>query len=129
MQVNAGQTVIVNFSVGATKVVKEVETIEVRAEKRIDTKSSSTKQSISSEKLREIPVDNLSQAVATKAGVVAQGGELHFRGGRGGEVKVQLDGVRATDPRSAAARTSPAWPSPAPTCSQAVRRQRQRCRA
>ena len=98
VQVNAGQTAVVNFAVGQTRVVKEVETIEVRAEKRIDTKSSTTKQSISSEKLKEIPVDNLSQAVATKAGVVAQGGELHFRGGRGGEVKVQLDGVEATDP-------------------------------
>src|SRR5262245_17856355 len=98
VQVNAGQTAVVNFSVGAQKVVGDVETIEVRAEKRIDTKSSTTKQSISSEKLKEIPVDNLSQAVATKAGVVAQGGELHFRGGRGGEVKVQLDGVEATDP-------------------------------
>jgi hypothetical protein len=95
VQVNAGETAVVNFAVGQTKVVKEVETIEVRAEKRIDTKSSTTKQSISSEKLKEIPVDNLSQAVATKAGVVAQGGELHFRGGRGGEVKVQLDGVES----------------------------------
>jgi len=98
VQVNAGQTAVVNFDVGATKVVKEIETIEVRAEKRIDTKSSTTKQSISAEKLKEIPVDNLSQAVATKAGVVAQGGELHFRGGRGGEVKFQFDGVEATDP-------------------------------
>jgi outer membrane receptor protein involved in Fe transport len=98
VQVNAGQTTVVNFSVGQTKVVKEVETIEVRAEKRIDTKSSSTKQSISAEKLKEIPVDNLSQAIATKAGIVAQGGELHFRGGRGGEVKFQFDGVEATDP-------------------------------
>src|SRR5262249_27667773 len=63
VQVNAGQTAVLNFSVGATKVVKEVETIEVRAEKRIDTKSSTTKQSISAEKLKEIPVDNLSQAI------------------------------------------------------------------
>ena len=98
VQVNAGQTAVVNFSLGQTKVVKEVETIEVRAEKRIDTKSSTTKQTISAEKLKEIPVDNLSQAIATKAGIVAQGGELHFRGGRGGEVKFQFDGVEATDP-------------------------------
>mgnify|MGYP001347604089 CR=1 FL=1 len=98
VQVNAGQTAVVNFSVGATRVVKDLETIEVRAEKRIDTKSSSTKQSISAEKLREIPVDNLSQAIATKAGIVAQGGELHFRGGRAGEVKFQFDGVESTDP-------------------------------
>ncbi len=98
VQVNAGQTAVVNFAVGQSKQVTQVETIEVRAEKRIDTKSSTTKQSISAEKLKEIPVDNLSQAVATKAGVVAMGGELHFRGGRGGEVKFQFDGVEATDP-------------------------------
>ena len=98
VQVNAGQTAVLNFTLGQTKVVKEVETIEVRAEKRIDTKSSTTKQSISSEKLKEIPVDNLSQAIATKAGIVAQGGDLHFRGGRAGEVKYQFDGVEATDP-------------------------------
>jgi outer membrane receptor protein involved in Fe transport len=98
VQVNAGVTTTVTFTVGAQKVVKQVEEIEVRAEKRIDTKSSSTKASISAEKLREIPVDNLSQAIATKAGIVAQGGELHFRGGRGGEVKFQFDGVEATDP-------------------------------
>lgn len=98
VQVNAGTTATVNFTVGAQKVVKQIDEIEVRAEKRIDTKSSTTKASISAEKLREIPVDNLSQAIATKAGIVAQGGELHFRGGRGGEVKFQFDGVEATDP-------------------------------
>src|SRR5439155_255902 len=64
----AGQTALVNFVVGEQKSVKELETIEVRAEKRIDTKSSTTKQSISAEKLKEIHVDNLSQADATNAG-------------------------------------------------------------
>ena len=98
VQVNAGQVATVTFSVGAQKVVSTQEEFEVRAEKRIDTKSSATKQSIQAEKLREIPVDNLSEAIATKAGIVAQGGELHFRGGRGGEVKFQFDGVEATDP-------------------------------
>jgi hypothetical protein len=80
--------------------VKQVEEIVVTGERRIDTKSSTTKQSITAEKLREMPVDNLSQAVATKAGVVAMGGELHFRGGRGGEVKFQFDGVGVSDPLS-----------------------------
>ena len=96
--VNAGQTTTVSFTFGSQKVTKTLEEIEVRAEKRIDTKSSTTKQNITAEKLRELPVDNLQQAVATKAGVVAQGGELHFRGGRGGEVKTQFDGVEASDP-------------------------------
>jgi outer membrane receptor protein involved in Fe transport len=96
-RVDAGQTVTLSFSVH-TKVTKTLEEITVTAEKKIDTKSSTTKQSISAEKLREIPVDNLSQAIAVKAGIVAQGGELHFRGGRGGEVKFQFDGVEVSDP-------------------------------
>ncbi len=76
VQVNAGEATTVNFDFGESKVVKQIEEIEVRAEKRIDTKSSTTKQSITAEKLREIPVNNLREAVSTKAGVVAQGGEL-----------------------------------------------------
>ena len=98
VQVNAGATATVTFTVGESRPVKEVEETVVTAEKRIDTKSSTTKQNITAEKLREIPVDNLSQAIATKAGIVAQGGELHFRGGRGGEVKFQFDGVEVSDP-------------------------------
>ena len=96
--VNAGATSTVSFNFAESKIVKTVEEIEVHAERRIDTKSSQTVQNLSAEKLREIPVDNLREAVGTKAGVVAQGGELHFRGGRGGEVKFQISGVEVSDP-------------------------------
>jgi hypothetical protein len=98
VQVNAGSTTTIEFTLGSSKVVKEIDVIEVRAEKRIDTKSSTSKQSISSEKLKELPVDNLSMAVATKAGVVASSDGLHFRGGRAGEVKFQFDGLEVSDP-------------------------------
>jgi outer membrane receptor protein involved in Fe transport len=96
--VNAGGVVTLNFAFGEQRVVKELPTIEVSAQKRIDTKTSATKQTITADKLKEIPVDNLREAVAVKAGIVAQGGELHFRGGRGGEVKFQFDGVEVSDP-------------------------------
>jgi outer membrane receptor protein involved in Fe transport len=98
VQVNAGATSTVTFTLGAAKVTKTLEEIEVRAEKRIDTKSSTTKQSITSEKLKELPVDNIREAVGTKAGVVAASDGLHFRGGRSGEVKFQFDGVEVSDP-------------------------------
>jgi outer membrane receptor protein involved in Fe transport len=98
VKVDAGQTATVTFDFGEQKVVKTIDEIEVRAEKRIDTKSSTTKQQITAEALKDIPVDNLREAVAVKAGVVAQGGELHFRGGRSGEVKFQFDGVEVSDP-------------------------------
>src|SRR5438105_370548 len=98
VSVNAGQTTTVEFTLGSKKVVKTIEEIEVRAEHKIDTKSSTSKQQISSEKLKELPVDNLSMAVATKAGVVASSDGLHFRGGRAGEVKFQFDGLEVSDP-------------------------------
>jgi len=98
--VNAGAVTTVEFDLGSSKVVKQIEEIEVRAEKRIDTKSSTTKQSISGEKLRELPVDNIREAVGLKAGVVSSADGLHFRGGRAGEVKYQFDGVEVSDPLS-----------------------------
>src|SRR5439155_18541651 len=57
VKVDAGATTTVNFALGESKVVKTIEEIEVRAEKRIDTKSSTTKQSITAEKLKDLPVD------------------------------------------------------------------------
>ncbi len=98
VRVSGGATATLNFGFGASKVVKELDVIEVRGEKRIDTKSSTTTQTLSADKLKDLPVDNLREAVATKAGVVALGGELFFRGGRSGEVKFQFDGVEVSDP-------------------------------
>jgi Ca-activated chloride channel family protein len=65
--------------------------IEVTAKKLVDTKTSTTKQQVSGE------------AVRLKAGVVAQGGELHYRGGRAGEVRYQLQAA----PQAAKSRAAP----------------------
>jgi hypothetical protein len=59
--------------------VKQVEEIVVTAQKLIDTKTSSTKQLVTSESLKDLPVENLQQAIGLKAGVVATGDDLHFR--------------------------------------------------
>jgi len=100
--VNAGavSNIEFDFSGQEKKVVKTIEEIEVTAQKRIDTKSSTTKQQITGEKLRELPVDNIREAVGLKAGVVSSADGLHFRGGRAGEVKYQFDGVEVSDPLS-----------------------------
>ncbi len=96
--VTAGGNAVATIDFAQEKVAKELEEIVVTAERRIDVKSSETKQHISAEQLKELPVDNLRDAVAVKAGVVAQNGNLHFRGGRSGEVKFQFDGVEVSDP-------------------------------
>jgi len=93
VQVAGGQVATTDVQLGEPKVVAMNEVMVSTERRLIDTKSSTTKQSISAE--REIPVDNLSQAIASKAGVVAQGGELHFRGGRSGETQLEINGVPA----------------------------------
>jgi len=96
--VNAGINDVGTITVGGSKVVKEIEEVRVTAQRLIDTKSSTTKQSVSGESLNDLPVENLREAISLKAGIVATGGELHVRGGRGGEIKQQIDGIEVADP-------------------------------
>jgi outer membrane cobalamin receptor len=97
--VNAGANTLGVINIGgAQKVVKEIEEVKVTAQRMIDVKSSSTKQTVSGETLKDLPVENLQEAIGLKAGVVATGGELHVRGGRGGEIKFQVEGIEVADP-------------------------------
>jgi outer membrane receptor for ferrienterochelin and colicin len=96
--VNAGPNSVGTINVGAQKVVKEIEEVKVTAQRMIDVKSSSTKQTVTGETLKDLPVENLQEAIGLKAGVVATGGELHVRGGRGGEIKYQVEGIEVADP-------------------------------
>ena len=121
--VNAGQAAQLSVDLGGgQKVVKQVEEIVVTAQKLIDTKSSTTKQSDLGETLKDLPVENLQRGHRPQGRRRRhQGGELHFRGGRGGEVKFQVDGVEVRDPLFGQQRQrSRTWPSPAPTCSRAA---------
>ncbi len=96
--VNAGVNDVGTITVGGSKVVKEIAEVRVTAERMIDTKSSTTKQTVSGQSLQDLPVENLREAVALKAGIVATNGELHVRGGRGGEIKQTIDGIEVSDP-------------------------------
>jgi outer membrane receptor for ferrienterochelin and colicin len=96
--VGESQTVTVRFTLREA-VVKELTEIQVKGErKRIEKDSSTTKQRVSKENLESLPVDTFQEAVGLKAGVVSQGGELHFRGGRSGEVLYMIDGIPVRDP-------------------------------
>ena len=104
-RVESDQTATVDIQFRETRVVKQIESIEVTARAQIDTRSSTTKQSITGEKLRELPVDNIREAVGLKAGTVQSTDGLHFRGGRPGEVKYQVGGL------SVGPRTPPVVPT------------------
>lgn len=97
-QINAGQTVTLNFQL-AEAVVATMDKVVIEASQDfIRRDQSSTRHSLGEEELERLPVDTFAEAVALKPGVIQQQGELHFRGGRGGEVQYQIDGIPVNDP-------------------------------
>jgi len=84
---------------GPGEAVRELQDIMVTATKsRIARTASSTRQKIGKEDLESLPVTSFQETVALKSGVVSSNGELHFRGGRSGEVSYMIDGIRVNDP-------------------------------
>jgi outer membrane receptor for ferrienterochelin and colicin len=104
--VNASKAGIAVTEGGSAKVDFELKDEAFKAEEilveanapMVSKERADTHHIISGETFTELPVDDVSEAIALKAGVVAQGGELHFRGGRGGEVAYYVDGVPVRDP-------------------------------
>ncbi len=98
VQINAGATTTANFEIKTT-VVATMQVVRVEATKELIRRGDSgTQHRVGSEELDRLPVDTFAEAVALKSGVVAQGGQLHFRGGRAGEVQYQIDGIPVNDP-------------------------------
>ncbi len=98
VRVNAGQTAEVEFRL-VEQIVGETQEIVVEAEyKQIEVTDSDVKHRVSSDELEELPVDDVVDAIALKAGMIKTGDELHVRGGRDGEVQFQIDGVPVDDP-------------------------------
>jgi len=96
--VDADKTATMEFSLHS-KIAATLEEIKVRGQReQIDFKSSSTKHVVDSKELTQLPVDSFQEAIALRSGVVAQGGQLHFRGGRTGEVLYMVDGIPVRDP-------------------------------
>ncbi|MCK4304349.1 MAG: TonB-dependent receptor [Candidatus Eisenbacteria sp.] len=81
------------------QIVTTLTVVKVTGERKlIDKGDTGTSHNISSDDISALPVDDVEEVIGLKAGVIAKGGELHFRGGRGGEVQYQVDGVAVRDP-------------------------------
>ena len=59
----------------------------------VDLEQTGSMAAIPREEIEQLPVQELQEIVSLQAGVVGQGADLHFRGGRVGEVQYQVDGV------------------------------------
>jgi outer membrane receptor protein involved in Fe transport len=79
------------------RIVREFPPVEVRVLVN-DLNSSQVTHLVSGTTLHRYPVDNLADVFALQPGVVAQGEELHVRGGRSGETAVSLDGLALNEP-------------------------------
>ncbi|HEX7878076.1 MAG TPA: TonB-dependent receptor, partial [Candidatus Eisenbacteria bacterium] len=88
LQVRADETVFQDFTLGTAAV--EMKEVVITAERpTVDVNLTSTKQTLTTEEIEDLPVQDLEDVVNLQAGVV----DGHFRGGRSGEVQYQVDGV------------------------------------
>lgn len=78
--------------------VENVEMEVVAARELIQRDVTGSLRTVSSETIAQMPINNVSELLQTTAGVVSQGGELHFRGGRGNESRYMVDGISVKDP-------------------------------
>ena len=60
----------------------------------IDAGETSSKQTMTSEDIQNLPTRDVADIASTTAGVTKKGGEIHFRGGRADAVVYYVDGIR-----------------------------------
>src|SRR6266850_5222961 len=98
VRVDANKTTTLDFKL-AEEVLK-MRVVDVTGDLKIAIrkKDSSTKQIVTAQDLHSLPVDSYRDAIGLKAGVISQGGELHFRGGRADEVLTVVNGIASRNP-------------------------------
>ena len=78
----------------------ETQAVTVTAQKPlVEFNQTSSVASVSKQEINNLPVQSLSEIVGLQAGVITDAnGDVHFRGGRNGEVQYQVDGVTVNNP-------------------------------
>ena len=97
--VQVDHTVEINFSMSPTTIELGKE-VTIVAERPIVQKDVTSGRSIvTSEEIREMPVESFTDVLKTKAGITeGASGALHIRGGRTSEIGYMIDGVPVTNP-------------------------------
>jgi len=76
----------------------ELETMIITAERPLVRKDNTGSLStVSADQIKNLPVQTITDVLRLDAGIIQERGELHFRGGRDGEVSYMVDGISATD--------------------------------
>ncbi len=108
--VKAGETTSVSF-VLAVKAVTHVQECTVTADGPVVRPRVTT-----TEKVVDMPVDDVVDAIGLKGGIVKTGDDMRVRGGRPGEVQIQIDGVSPADPPGRYQMVREPWTIPTVAC-------------
>ncbi len=101
VRVNADLVTRVDFRLAEKAVVLPPVDVPSKSKLALRPEETETKQVVTITDLHSLPIQDLKGAIALKASVVQQDGELHFRGGRGGEVLTIVNGIASRNPLSA----------------------------
>lgn len=98
VEINADKTTKIDVQLSPEAI--EGQTVVVVAEKPvIEFNQTSSVKTVSSDEIESLPVQNLTDIINLQAGTVqTSDGQLHMRGGRGGEIQYQVDGVSINNP-------------------------------
>ncbi|OGC75933.1 MAG: hypothetical protein A2145_06660 [candidate division Zixibacteria bacterium RBG_16_40_9] len=96
IRVSSDATAEANFSLAEAPI--EMAPIEVSGRKVVDKYITANQRTISTAQIKNMPVKNVDELLATQVGFVTKNNELHVRGGRAGEVLYMVDGVATRDP-------------------------------
>ncbi|UCH83644.1 MAG: von Willebrand factor type A domain-containing protein [Candidatus Latescibacterota bacterium] len=98
VEVRAGEVVELVFKLTKTRVSRCQMINVVGGRELVDVTGSQSGGADTGYQVKEMPVDNVTEALALKTGIIKAGDELHARGGRSGHIHVQPDGVPVDDP-------------------------------
>lgn len=98
VKVSIDLTTTVDFELTDTSVELGEDVVIVATKPLIQKDLTSSTSIVGDDLISELPVTEISDVLQLQAGVVvSQGGGLHLRGGRSGQVTYQIDGVPVTD--------------------------------
>jgi outer membrane receptor protein involved in Fe transport len=96
VQVKSDLTTEQNFKLKASAI--EVKGVTVLGERKVIEKDiTASVRTISTQEIKNMPVKEISEILATQVGFVTRANELHIRGGRSGEALYIVDGVETRD--------------------------------
>jgi outer membrane receptor protein involved in Fe transport len=96
VEVQADVTVEQNFKL-VSSAVQATDIVVTVPKKAIDKYLSSNELKVNSDQMSTMPVNNIGDVIRTTPGFVREGGLMHARGGRAGEISYIVDGVEVRD--------------------------------